>query len=177
VPRERRIKGVGSRPFLVAAALALAAVPAAAAKQNIIVVVEAGAAAPGDTITVRTSSTPRDYVPPPYPGGPRLEVLFVPFDRVLRASSWEPIATRVAVLPLDLRYRGTVSFRLPELPAGVYGVRVRLRGNRDFDYGWATRTVRVRRAPDRLNEPALAAAAAALVASALAWRTRRRLSA
>ena len=122
---------------LVAAAIPLSAASGAHAKQNMIV--EQESAVPGATVVVRTSQTPRDYEPPPHPSGPQLAVQFARLGDGARGPTTSPVAT----LQLDVDYRGAVSFPLPELTPGIYAVRVRMPQDRQFDYGWATSTVRI----------------------------------
>jgi hypothetical protein len=78
-------------------------------------------AEPGDIVTARVSLTPGGYVAPPRPGGPRVEVVLVP-ARLARivSSADEDGVVHVATIQADVNWRGTTTFRVPDLPAGRY---------------------------------------------------------
>lgn len=79
------------------------------------------AAEPGEVVTARVELTPTHYVAPPRPGGPLIEIFLVPARLAKSVNSPdEPGVIRAVVIRADINWRGTASFRVPDVPAGRY---------------------------------------------------------
>ena len=114
-------------PLVVAGALAVAGF--ADAKSWPTLEFGRAKAQPGDRVAVRISLTPGNYVTPPRPGGPRVEIVLVParLARTVNSVS-DPGVVRVAVVHADLNWRGRAVFRVPDLAAGRYVGAYRIAG-------------------------------------------------
>lgn len=110
-----------ARMALALAVIAAVAAPPAAAKSWYYpLVFDKPVATPGDTVSIRTAYTPWRYTAPPIPGGPDIDVYLLPVRLAGKVAREDARLVHVGQIHSDVRYRGVVEFKLPEIGPGEY---------------------------------------------------------